>query len=326
MVRYIFIILSVLLTSCLSVNREQERLITGTKEIKTYYPDSTLFSVGYMDDNNKKHGQYITYHKNGRTDQISHYRHGKKSGEWFGFSCSGELTEIMNFDRPNVPFWNIYLIKRVKYLDIDGDEYTFRNSKGAVLAKGEYINGNKTGKWIYYYENGNIKSEGYYKRSQKTGRWREYHSNGEIENDGWYRKNVRHKEWLNYNESGELIHKAKYSKGRLIGKHKYSTKFKHLNREGRLKDIYYTYGDSIKTRSYIRATNMVIVSENMIGHKCVIAFNDDEKFLFRINGIGLYNVALKDIEIADNLQYIEIDIKIIDTIIRDEALLQREKD
>ncbi|GEM_PF-3521386 len=304
-----------------TVNSCNMELTIAGREIKTYYNDSTILSVGYLDKNNKKHGQYITYHKNGRIDLISHYINGKRSGEWFGFSNSGELTEIMNFDRPNVPFWNIYLISRVKYLDIYGNEYLFRSSKGAILAKGKYLNGNKTGKWIYYYQNGNIKSLGHYKKSQKTGRWREYHDNGEIENDGWYRKNVRHKVWLNYNENGELIHKSKYSKGNLIGKQEYSDSFKHLDRNGKLKDIYYIDNNKNKTTSYSRVNNMVIVSENMIGHKCVIAFNDDINYLFRINGIGLYNVALKDIEITDNLQYIEIDIKIIDTIIRDEALL-----
>lgn len=49
-------------------------------------------------------------------------------------------------------------------------EWTFRDSVGTVIAKGEYINGLKEGKWMETYPDG-TRWEGEYKKGKKKGTW-----------------------------------------------------------------------------------------------------------------------------------------------------------
>lgn len=280
------------------------------KQEKRFYPDSTLMSVTYYDEDNKNHGKQLTYFKNGKIDQISFYTHGKKSGEWFGFSRNGELTEIMNFDRNNVPFWNVYLLNRVKFLDISGENYTFKNRDGKVLAKGKYRSGNKTGEWKYYYENGNLKSKGKYINSQKTGKWEEFYSNGNIEWNGWYKNNLRDKTWSYYNKEGEFVFKQHHKKGLRKGKPEYCEKYKHLYKgDGKLKALNYYCENNVGSNRMEDITHLEVISKGMVGSKTVISFEDDVETMFRINSIGIYCIAIKDIEITSDKQYLKIFIE-----------------
>ena len=69
-------------------------------------------------------------------------------------------------------------------------KYKVTNDDGEIIKEGEYLNGEKTGKWKEVYDNGLI-FEGEYSNDMKNGKGKEYYKNGEIEFEGEYKNGNR---------------------------------------------------------------------------------------------------------------------------------------
>jgi antitoxin component YwqK of YwqJK toxin-antitoxin module len=86
----------------------------------------------------------------------------------------------------------IYIILSITFFNISfccGPEEVMKE-------KGEYLDGQKHGKWISYCEHGNIIEEGNYKDGKKHGKWISYLEDGSI----WYEEN-----FIDGKEYGEFI-------------------------------------------------------------------------------------------------------------------------
>jgi len=79
-------------------------------------------------------------------------------------------------------------------------------------------NGERVGKWVYFYKNGNtLKTESYYK-GKLNGFFYSYHQNGKKSVMGEYKNGVKVGNWFVNNEEGEWIIWKNYSKdGKLDG-------------------------------------------------------------------------------------------------------------
>ncbi|MGH9759377.1 MAG: toxin-antitoxin system YwqK family antitoxin [Blastocatellia bacterium] len=76
---------------------------------------------------------------------------------------------------------------------------------------GVYENGLETGKWTYWYGNGQKAKEGEYIEGKKTGYWRSWYPSGEKDGEGWYVDGKQHGWWIAWNRNGE-----KSSEGQMV--------------------------------------------------------------------------------------------------------------
>lgn len=101
-----------------------ERLLNG------FYTDWTFI-------NNKKHGEWKSYHKKGFLEAKGYYYQGKLEDEFITYYSNGKLHSIFKYKngRRNG--------RMISY-----------NIKGFLELEGNYLNDKKVGKWIYYDQKG----------------------------------------------------------------------------------------------------------------------------------------------------------------------------
>jgi uncharacterized protein len=75
---------------------------------------------------------------------------------------------------------------------------------------GIYLNGKRTGKWLYYYPNGQIENIEFNKNGLVDGEFISYHDNGKLSAKGRYEKGNRVGIFHVYNDKGELIEKLNF--------------------------------------------------------------------------------------------------------------------
>jgi antitoxin component YwqK of YwqJK toxin-antitoxin module len=78
------------------------------------------------------------------------------------------------------------------------------------------IDGNKTGYWEEYHDNGNLWYKGSYKDGEMDGYWVWYHSNGKLDSKGNYVDGERDGIWTDYHDNGQLDSIGSYINGKLI--------------------------------------------------------------------------------------------------------------
>lgn len=192
---------------------------------KEYYQDSILRAEGeYVDG--LRMGEWQFYYKNGQKEQIGKYAKGEKpEGRWLWFHENGNTWREEFFQN-----------------GLEEGEITEYNDTGKIVAKGEYLDGEKEGLWVY--ESGDSREEGSYKAGKKDGEWKEYylenrefnkksqlsfignfvdgypdgkhiyyHPNGKKKLEGRYTTGVQEEEWHRYNEDGLLILSILYENG-----------------------------------------------------------------------------------------------------------------
>lgn len=87
-------------------------------------------------------------------------------------------------------------------------------SRGVLLAKGIIDeNGNKQGKWEYYYETGELKAEGEYKDDLKVGLWKYLFIEGHVEQTGRYVAGKPVGTWNWFYENKQLRKEEEYING-----------------------------------------------------------------------------------------------------------------
>ncbi len=75
---------------------------------------------------------------------------------------------------------------------------------------GFFKDGEKDGKWTYYYEDGVLWSKGYFKMGKIDGKNESYHRNGKLNIRGSFDEGVRVGKWYYYKEDGNLEKEVNY--------------------------------------------------------------------------------------------------------------------
>lgn len=88
------------------------------------------------------------------------------------------------------------------------DENTYEVSvyyaSGALMEKGFMQNGESTGKWIRYNEQGDVISEANYLNGKKEGTWLIYNNEGELRYEMVYENNIRVLA-KSFSEEGQMV-------------------------------------------------------------------------------------------------------------------------
>ena len=89
----------------------------------------------------------------------------------------------------------------------------FYYQNGQKRVEGYYnAEGNKDGKWIYWYEDGTKWSEGYFSNGENDKKRTTWHENGELHYSGTYDKGKRIGVWKFFDETGKLAKEIDYDK------------------------------------------------------------------------------------------------------------------
>ena len=173
---------------------------------------------------------FKAYYENGNVRYEGGYVNGLPIGIHFHYKLSREICDSIlvyedtiskkiwyctNFSIPDsaIIFQDGYLIEKgpVDSLRKKQGIWTEYHLTGEFKAKGNYLNDNKTGEWIYYYPNGKVEQKGKYdKRGRPNGEWIWYYENGNILRKENYISGKLDGLFEEFSSNGDVITKGEY--------------------------------------------------------------------------------------------------------------------
>ena len=123
----------------------------------TYDKDEKFKNLTFYDFSNKKIECIVI-----DSDEINKdYEKKLQNGKWYASFEDGQLASILKWDSRN---YEPYVYK------FNGDMNLYREGK---MGKNY-----RSGKWIWWYDNGNKESEGLYKNKKSHGKWVHFYEDG----------------------------------------------------------------------------------------------------------------------------------------------------
>ncbi len=127
------------------------------------------------------------------------------------FSCQSDLQEVIEerwedgsprIVRTYAPSADtLIIVKELSYYP-----------NGQVRLKGSFLEGERHGHWVYYYDNGKRWSEGHYVNGLEDKKRRVWHHNGQLNYEGMFRMGKKVGVWRFFDEHGNLITEEDYGK------------------------------------------------------------------------------------------------------------------
>jgi antitoxin component YwqK of YwqJK toxin-antitoxin module len=223
---------------------------------KIYDNMGNVISVGIVNENGEKNGEWKDYYSGGELKDEGKYENNNRTGSWKFYRKNGKVEQTGIF-------------RNDKYHGL----WTWYYPDGNILREEEYFIGNEEGLSVEYSEAGDIIAKGEYINGEKEGKW--YYNAGDQIEEGSYVTGLREGIWKYYYSDGTLKYSGNYIQGMPDGRHKYYYPDKSLKEEQ-----YYKMGSKEKTwKKYDTEGNVILT----ISYK-----NDLEK---SINGV---KVTLKE--------------------------------
>ncbi|GAB2994847.1 hypothetical protein GCM10027284_11810 [Cyclobacterium sediminis] len=202
--------------------------------VNLYNQDSTLMGNGVM-LNNKMDGLWKFINpKTNRLIQQGNFKNGLKDGEWTIYFSNKQKHIVAEYkdNKRNGSFLEYdlggALIKNAVYQDsvLVGPykEYYGNQSRSGyanpkqVKTEGNYINGKKTGEWVFYYDNGKKAVEINYEEGLKVGPYKEYDPFDQLVVEANYTNNQPDGEFKRFSPNGRIQESGEYNSGRRVGK------------------------------------------------------------------------------------------------------------
>jgi antitoxin component YwqK of YwqJK toxin-antitoxin module len=200
---------------------------------------AVLYVNGEIQDNEENIADFDignTYYDDGTVKSTTIYnKAGKKDGVSTSYDSDGKITATEIYKN------GVLLSKGV--IDEEGlyqGMWEFYYLNGNIRSKGEYKDGNKFGKWKYYFTSGKLEQEGAYDQNGKfSGEWKWYYENGNLLRREEYRRGIEDGNFEEYTSSGEIITKGEYFDGEKEGSwlyqlndHKESGEYRYGQRNG----------------------------------------------------------------------------------------------
>jgi len=82
--------------------------------------------------------------------------------------------------------------------------------------QGNYKNGNKIGKWLYYDQRGALLREEYYKENRPDGTWKTYYPMEPVESFVEYKDRLKNARTIYYEPNGKIIFEAVFKNNKLL--------------------------------------------------------------------------------------------------------------
>ena len=188
--------------------------LNGKKKGKwiIYFPDGPKKAEGYY-KNNFKNGPWNFYFINGKLEQTGSYSNGRLTGSWKWYYKSGNLRKEEFYiyglaDGESVEYSDSIIptiIAKGNYMQGEKEGVWFYDI-GDQTEKGKYVIGLKDGKWYRYYKvNNQLAFEGLFLQGSKDGKHKYYYPNGNVKEIQYYDAGQKVKSWVKYDKNGELI-------------------------------------------------------------------------------------------------------------------------
>ena len=183
------------------------------------------------------------YHDNGKLKEEAFYFHGKQDGIVKKYNNKGKLEKMESFNKGKESETEISLGLELTKIPLSSDKYLLgvikENKKqglfkvydsvketgkikflknDTLIYEGSYDTlSNKTGLWVYYWENSQIKKTGIYIKNKKNKEWKYYYKNGELQQKGSFIRDQPEGLWEWWYENGQKRRKEEYTNGRENG-------------------------------------------------------------------------------------------------------------
>lgn len=188
-------------------------------EVKIYNEAGNLIKRSHAKDG-KFNGETIEYYESGAVKSKKNYKNGKLNGEVRDFFENGNPATLGIYNEEGVLHGKALIY--------------FEDQKGVIKFDREYTNGERTGYYNSFHENGNpkvvgstvknildkeykeyydnkqLKLEGTLKNGKRTGVWKEYYENGNLKEKGEYKEDQKVGDWEGYYENGEQAFEGSY--------------------------------------------------------------------------------------------------------------------
>lgn len=247
---------------------------------KAYYDNKKVFREGTFKDKGLRNGLWTEYYRNGELSVKAMYAAGKLNGISTYYDTDGKIYAEKKYDTDK--------LKSEKFFTKDGAvlaEYSMTNDyevteyypNGQRAAKGRYYNGERTGDWkIYaengswlsakehyyngylsgtrteYYETGEESSELDYRKGERDGYLKTFYPNGTLKTEGWYVAGTKQGDWFEYNQRGVMQSHRYFIDGELHGFQEYFDEKGKKDEETFFKDL------NVWTRTRYDSTGAVI--------------------------------------------------------------------
>ncbi len=118
-------------------------------------------------DRGRKDGLQAYWAPNGQLLRIERFKKGLADGELYRFFTDGSPRQVTWYDQgtPEGPYMEWYKV----------------DSTSVALTMGEFHQGERSGKWTWFYGNGRVSRQGRYDRGNAVGTWRYWDASGTLE-------------------------------------------------------------------------------------------------------------------------------------------------
>lgn len=90
-------------------------------------------------------------------------------------------------------------------------DYFEKYHSGVIKVRGFFRFGKKSGKWMYFFQDGKLWSEAFFENDKMNGESNVYHPNGQLMYSGHYNMDKADSVWMFYDSTGKMVEKRDYS-------------------------------------------------------------------------------------------------------------------
>ena len=104
----------------------------------------------------------------------------------------------------------------------NGELYTakcafYDDNSGKMISSHQYKEGKFSGKWKFYYPNGQVQTVGKFDdEGNRNGKWNYYFDNGQLNQIAYYANGKKDGFWKVYNEKGDVIIEQEWDNGNMV--------------------------------------------------------------------------------------------------------------
>jgi len=160
--------------------------------------------INQFDANQKRHGIWKKYFKNGNIRYQGQFNHGKEIGIFKYYSLDSEKQPVM--------------IKSFNNTD-NIASVSFFTTKGKLISKGKMNGKKRIGKWVYYHNDGTtVMQEESYLNGELNGKYTTYFLTKKPTIEANYLNGLLHGAYKRYSFKGHVYQELHYKNGVLDGK------------------------------------------------------------------------------------------------------------
>lgn len=200
---------------------------------RTFYPEGNV-KEEFSYKHGVRDGYYKKFDRDGNMEQITKYIDGllvPDSDELVEYEIRRDYYPDMKVKiegsyrdgvadgfrkeyKPDGTLEVIYLLDKGRIvgagmLDEQGNKQGFWKEyyrEGGLRSEGNYVNGIRTGVWVYYFPDGTVEQKGTYtSKGKEQGKWTWYYQGGVLRREENYTSGIRNGEMKEYDELGKLI-------------------------------------------------------------------------------------------------------------------------